>query len=185
MILGVMIARACNDETRHGTITLHSIRCSANARRTRGLYYYYSCFILSELIAPPVASFAAQVSLWLPFGISYLLLVLTFPLLAIMPNGEKKLKRNDLHTDGTAEDFEDTPTPAKVLLRMLVHAAIDQFRLLGVIFSNRNMRLAVPIFLVSTFRGMSLRVLIQYTSFRFGWKLAQARFLLFRLHCQY
>jgi hypothetical protein len=157
---------------------------SNNACRTRGLYYFYSCFIFSELIAPPVALFTAQVSLWLPFGISYLLLALTFPLLAIM-NEEKKPERDDSHANETAADFEDAPRTIKVLLTTLVHAAIGQFRLLAIIFSNRNMRLAVPIFLVGTFRGVSLRVLVQYTSYRFGWKLTQACSLLRLLHCEY
>lgn len=39
--------------------------------RTRGLYYFYSGFIFSELVGPPVASVAADISPWLPFLINY------------------------------------------------------------------------------------------------------------------
>lgn len=37
-----------------------------------------------------------------------------------------------------------------------------------VFFKNRDMILALPIFFVGTFRGISLQVLIQYTSVRFS-----------------
>ena len=60
------------------------------------------------------------------------------------------------------------------VLRTVLHASVDQFQLLKFIFSSRNMRLAVAVFLVGTFRGISLRALIQYASTRFGWKLSRA-----------
>ena len=41
------------------------------------------------------------------------------------------------------------------------------------LFKNRNMALAFPIFFVWVFRGVSLRLLLQYTSVRFGWELSQ------------
>ena len=119
-----MVVRACNEETRHSTTTLHLTHYPANLSRTLRVYYYYSCFIFSELIAPLVASLTARVSLWLPFGISYLLLILTFPLLAIMPNEENKSKRNDFRASGMADDLEESPTYIKAL-KMLFHAAID------------------------------------------------------------
>lgn len=42
-----------------------------------------------------------------------------------------------------------------------------------VLFESRSMLLAQPIFFIGVFRGISLRVLLQYTSVRFGWKLSQ------------
>ena len=45
---------------------------------------------------------------------------------------------------------------------------------------SRNIVLAFPIFLVGVFRGISIRVLLQYTSMRFDWKLSQVGNLILR-----
>ncbi|KIW29217.1 uncharacterized protein PV07_05044 [Cladophialophora immunda] len=155
MLLAAMVAKVCNEET-----------------RTRGLYHFYSCFIFSELIGPPIASFTADVSPWLPFAVSYLLLFSAFPLLAMMPTDHNVLDSTPTDSE-EASDVNTPPEHPGVLLTVL-HASVDQFRLLKFMFSSRNMRLAAAIFLVGTSRGISLRALIQYASARFGWKLSKA-----------
>ncbi|OQU99114.1 hypothetical protein CLAIMM_04796 [Cladophialophora immunda] len=41
------------------------------------------------------------------------------------------------------------------------------------LFQQCNMLLAAPIFFITTFRGISVHMLLQYASVRFGWKLSQ------------
>ncbi|KAK2603984.1 hypothetical protein QQS21_003820 [Conoideocrella luteorostrata] len=159
MLLAAMIAKACNEET-----------------RTRGLYHFYSCFIFSELIGPLIASITADVSPWLPFIISYILLLLTFPLLAIMPQ-DHTTSESTLTTSGHSEDVHGLPEHRSII-RAITYASIDQYQLLNIIFSNRNMRLAAVVFLVCTFRGISMRAFIPYASVRFGWKLSRTNALI-------
>lgn len=143
--------------------------------RTRGLYQFYSCFIFSELIAPAISSVTANISSSLPFIISYLLLFSTFPLLTIMPQGDTLSAATTTNTEQNEQNEHAHGLPeSRSVLRTFLHASADQYRLLKFVFSSRNMRLAVAIFLVGTFRGISLRALIQYASARFGWKLSTA-----------
>lgn len=100
-----------------------------------------------------------------------MLLLLAFPLLTIMPKDhtipETAITNSEqaLNADVEAGRFGGLLTA--------LQASVDQYQLIKFIFSSRNMRLAMAIFLISTFRSISLRVLTQYTSFRFGWKLSK------------
>ncbi|KAK7213376.1 hypothetical protein V2G26_020554 [Clonostachys chloroleuca] len=153
------IRLACNEET-----------------RTRGLYHFYSCFIFAELIGPPIVSAAADISPWLPFIISYILLFFTFPVLVIMSNYDTAPQSP--HTSHEQSTHPDVPPESRNCLRIALSATIDQFQILKFIFSTGKMRLASVIFLIGTLRGISLRALIQYTSVRFGWKLSRTNALI-------
>ncbi|KAF5706316.1 major facilitator superfamily transporter [Fusarium mundagurra] len=48
MLLAAMIAKACTEDTRYSS-ALETPEGRAYVYRTRGLYYFYSCFIFSEL----------------------------------------------------------------------------------------------------------------------------------------
>ncbi|KAK4452014.1 hypothetical protein QBC34DRAFT_456941 [Podospora aff. communis PSN243] len=154
MLLAVMIAKACTEEN-----------------RTQGLYQFYSCFIFSELVAPAISSVTSYISSSLPFVISYILLFSAFPLLLMMPQGDASSSVTTAMNPGRNQHVRDGQESRR-FLHTFAHASVDQYRLLKFVFSSRNMRLAVAIFLVGTLRSISLRVLIQYASARFGWKLA-------------
>ncbi|CZR37384.1 uncharacterized protein FPRO_02356 [Fusarium proliferatum ET1] len=145
MLLAAMVAKACTEET-----------------RTRRLYYFYSCFIFSELVGPPVASIASDIPPWLPFSMSYFLLFLTFPLLSVMP-------KDYIAPFSAAIDSTEDP-PGHRILRAVLHALLDQVHLLRFMLPSHNMGSAAVVFLISTLRGISLRALVQYASFRFDWK---------------
>ncbi|CAG9942013.1 unnamed protein product [Clonostachys rosea f. rosea IK726] len=130
MILAAMVAKACNEET-----------------RTRGLYHFYSCFILAELIGPPIASVAADVSPWLPFIISYILLFLTFPVLVIMSKYDTAPQSP--HTSHEQSMHPGVPPVSRNCLRIALSATIDQFQILKFLFSTGKMRLASTNALIS------------------------------------
>ncbi|CVK88381.1 uncharacterized protein FPRN_02246 [Fusarium proliferatum] len=134
MLLAAMVAKACTEET-----------------RTRRLYYFYSCFIFSELVGPPVASIASDIPPWLPFSISYFLLFLTFPLLSVMP-------KDYIAPFSAAIDSTEDP-PGHRILRAVLHALLDQVHLLRFMLPSHNMGSAAVVFLISTLRGISLRAL--------------------------
>ncbi|KAH6621598.1 hypothetical protein B0J18DRAFT_458077 [Chaetomium sp. MPI-SDFR-AT-0129] len=159
MLLAAMVAKARTQEN-----------------RTRGLYQFYSCFLFSELISPVISSVTADIWPPLPFIISYLLLFSAFPLLAIMPQDEASSVPIAANTYETG-DVDGSPESPSVL-RTFFHTSADQYRRIKFVFSSRNMRLAGAIFLVSTFRGISLRALIQYASARFGWNLSRVNGLI-------
>jgi hypothetical protein len=145
----------------------------AYAYRTQGLYYFYSCFIFSELVGRPIASIAADISPWLHFLISYVLLLLTFPLLVIMPK-DHKAPAPTPPTGDPAEDLPASQEHGRSILQTVLHASLDQFCLFCFMLFDHNMCLAAVVFLISTFRGISLRALAQYAPSRFDWKLSRA-----------
>lgn len=154
---------------------------SADAIRTRGFYYFYGCFIFTELIAPPIASWSSQKSVWFPFGIGVASLLLCFPVLSIMPELDRsKAPIAEAESHESNSGSHNTKLNVIQTMKAVLHATFDQFSVLRVIFSSPNMRLSIPIFLVGTFRSISLRVIIQYTSIRFGWKLSQVYCLIRR-----
>ena len=143
--------------------------------RTRTFYYAYTTFISTELIGPPMASWTSGFSLWIPIAIGAILLVLCYPVLAIMPATQKtRAKSNSSNPEAESDtqnpNIQDGPP---VIFRLpWGNETSRQFLSL---FENWNMLLALPIFLVGVFRGVSLRVLLQYTSVRFNWRLSQVR----------
>jgi hypothetical protein len=112
--------------------------------------------------------------------LSYILLLLTFPLLAIMPKDHPLSEPRPITPEQTGDIH--TKPECRSVIRTVLHASIDQYRLLKIIFSSRNMRLAAAIFLVGTFRGISLRAFIQYASVRFDWKLSKASWYLIHFY---
>lgn len=101
---------------------------------------------------------------------SYVLLLLTFPLLLIMP------KDHIAPSPATIDSSEDPPTSQEQghsILWEVLHASFDQIHLLRFIPSCHNMCLEAVGFLISNFRGISLRALVQYASSRFDWKLSR------------
>ncbi|KAI7770805.1 hypothetical protein LZL87_004592 [Fusarium oxysporum] len=107
--------------------------------RTRGLYYFYTCFIFGKLVGPPVASVAADILPWLPFLINYVLLLLTFSLLLTMP------KDHIYPSLATIDSTEDPPTSHEhghSILRAVLHASFDQIHLRRFMLPSHNMCLA-------------------------------------------
>lgn len=94
-----------------------------------------------------------------------------------MPTVEAQNKPSEESGEEGPDRAQELSASVIGLVKYTLHAIVDQFRLLHILFSNWDMRLAAPVFLVSTFRGVSLRVLTQYTSNRFGWELDQVRAL--------
>lgn len=141
--------------------------------RTRTFYYAYTTFISTELIGPVLASWTSGYSLWIPIAVGAILLVLYYPVLLIMPatqkaHAESNLSILETEPDTQSSDIEDGP---QGIFRLpWWNETGRQFLSL---FENGNLLLALSIFLIGVFRGVLLRVLLQYTSVRLTWKLSR------------
>ena len=144
--------------------------------RSRTFFYAYSCFISTELIGPPLAAWTSDLSLWIPISIGTASLLLCFPILAIMPESQVNRANSCQDTDSDSErsSYSSTP-PHRTSCKMEIGIPWYDSKMPSTftVFRQRNMLLALPIFLVGVFRGVSIRLLIQYTSVSFGWKLSQ------------
>ncbi|KAL3479806.1 major facilitator superfamily domain-containing protein [Aspergillus californicus] len=131
---------------------------SDEANRSNSFYRVYSAVLVTDLIGPLITYGTLKHSLWLPYLVCALALLLTGPILQYMP--ETLLARP------TSDDEEHTPLePAGV--RKYIQFLSDRRILIGV----------VTIFLVQ-FRGNTIEILLPYTSVRFGLEIGQSATLL-------
>ena len=141
--------------------------------RTQMFYYSYSCFISTELIGPPLAAWMSSYSNWIPVAMALALQLLCFPIVKVMP--EPQDEGGSALSSGTESDSElSSPVPLNDKKSIWRHAW-DSWRKVSIMsfFKKRNMALAFPIFFVGILRGVSIRVLLQYSSVRFSWRLSQ------------
>lgn len=142
--------------------------------RSRTFYYIYSSYLITQLLGPWLASVTMDISLWIPMLLSIAFLLLTFPLLAIMPETHKvnvDSSTVDILYHSIAQSSDDTDSEPNIGMSGQIS---NMSRSMKYTLLNRNMILAVPVFLVGLLRPTTLNVLLQYTSVRFGWKLSQA-----------
>lgn len=131
--------------------------------RTRALYYQYSTFIFTELVGPQLSKWTLNYSIWLSFGLGVASLLSCFPLLALTPEsktprGGQGANDSEAHTASTWEHAW--------------HEICKRLSSVRLLFHSRNICFSVPLFLVGTFRNVSLRALLQYVSVRFHWALS-------------
>lgn len=153
---------------------INTVICS----RSRTSHCVYSAYLLTELVAPPLASVTMDVPIWLPFIFSIFFLIFYLPIAALVPN---KRNLNAGHGRTNVESVPDEPAETVSETSGVSNATevtpntsenlLDKFK-------TRNMALAVPVFLVGLLRPSTLNVLIQCTSKYFSWKHAEAVILL-------
>ncbi|RDW85282.1 hypothetical protein BP6252_02872 [Coleophoma cylindrospora] len=123
---------------------------------SKTFYRVFSAVLITDLIGPGVAYGTLQHSLWLPYVVCSLSLLVTFPVILYMP---ETLKVSEDHE--SASNLESTGATA--YLKFL-----------------RDWRIfvgLVTIFLAQ-FRNNTIEILLPYTSVRFGLELGQAATLL-------
>ena len=145
--------------------------------RGRIFYYLYSTYLITEFIAPWLASITMDLSILIPFILSILFLLLCLPIVAMIPDTRLHNSCNE-STDiaSTADRSVDSIQDVSGLdnVSQIEHSnadsLLDKFR-------SSNMVRAMPVFLVGLLRPSTLNVLIQYTSNYFNWRLSKASLL--------
>lgn len=89
-----------------------------------------------------------------------------------MPASWEENKPSDRANSDSDSVPSNVPVQHTIQIVRNIFGSWQQLRILD-LFKDRNMIFAFPIFMIGVFRGVSLRVLLQYTSVRFGWKLSQ------------
>lgn len=141
--------------------------------RTRTFYLAYAAFISTELIGPPLASVTSRITVWTPIAIGFAALLSCYAVLILMPEPQRRLGASSERAD-RKPNVNTSSASAKTMKQTAqeVYGTWPKLRISD-LFKSRNMILAFPVFMIGVFRGVSLRVLLQYTSVRFGWKLSQ------------
>ncbi|KAL2061950.1 hypothetical protein VTL71DRAFT_7328 [Oculimacula yallundae] len=167
-LMWAMASEVCDDEQRSVLISGY-VQCSfvlIIEIRSRAYYYIFSAFYVAELVASFLVTMTAEISPWIPCGLAFGSLVVCMILLASMPNSRKQKSGSDHAVPEGASLInlvadQDSQTSTKVEPTDLIS-----------LFSNTNILLSIPVFIVGTLRYTTLNVLIQYASIRFGWKIS-------------
>ncbi|KAL4860966.1 major facilitator superfamily domain-containing protein [Aspergillus spectabilis] len=130
---------------------------SSEANRSNSFYRVYSAVLVTDLIGPLITYSTLKHSLWLPYLVCALALLLTGPVVQYMP--ETLLAR-------PADNEEETPLDA-VGVKKYVRFLKDRRILVGV----------MTVFLVQ-FRSNTIEILLPYTSVRFGLEIGESATLL-------
>ena len=115
------------------------------------------------------------VSLYLPLIFSIIFLLLCLPIITLIPDTRPADPNDDQPSAPTMIDERVENAPSVSNDSQIIHAKLHtSSRGLLDNFRNRNMVLAMQVFLVGLLRPSTLNVLIQYTSIKFEWKLSAA-----------
>lgn len=123
----------------------------------------YSAFIFTELVGPQLSKWTLSYSIWLSFGLEGASLISCFPLLALLPKNK---------TPCGGQDANDSGANTASTWGLVWHEICKRLSSILLLFKTRNICFSVPLFLVGTFRSVSLRALLQYVSVRFKWALS-------------
>ena len=160
--------------------------------RAQAFFYIASTSLITEVLAPPVGSIL--MSTWdayapllcgFPFEAVALLILLKLPstlhLVEQRPNIAEVLPENEdeeSNTEDIRQDHqEDSVSKSKAFNSRLRNALEPLIEVWTLVSGNRDVLLVAISFLVTTLGREILDFLVQYTSKRFGWSLADVRFL--------
>ena len=129
--------------------------------------------MLAEIVAPILSAWAIHISLWTPFAIGIACLVLCYGVLVVLPVSGK----HGLSPEGNQNPSSLSATARTSADSIPSNIANDGGGISNYMpfFRNRNVLFVLPTFFVGTYRGVIIRMLLQYTSVRFDWKLSQVR----------
>lgn len=113
----------------------------------------YSAVLIVDLIGPPITYATLKHSLWLPYLVCALALLLTYPVLARMP---ETLQRS--------EPSENRPIFSK--------SNIMDYKKF---FQSWNIMIGVATVFLAQFRVNTIEILLPYTSVRFGLELGEVK----------
>ena len=124
--------------------------------RSQFLYRAFTIKFLADLIGPQIAALALQYSLWLPFLICGLLILVSFPVLLMLP---ETLHFND--------ESRDTASVKK---------SISFYGFSSYLTFLKDWRILVMMAIVflTQFRYIVSSVRLPYTSLRSGWSIGKA-----------
>ncbi|KAF2118388.1 hypothetical protein BDV96DRAFT_569813 [Lophiotrema nucula] len=164
----------------NASVMLIAAESSSDKSRSRVMYYIYSSYLVTELIAPSIAAVAIEKSLWIAFGTGIASLVLCFSIIPLLPN-TRQLERSSVNTASLLQTagYDNGPSTndsSASIGNSQTGSLPVQSHLLS-LFKRRNILLTVPIFIIGVFRPPTLNLLLQYTSIRFGWSFSNAALL--------
>jgi len=141
--------------------------------RSQAFYYIFAAFYVAELIGSFTAAVTTDISPWISCGLSMVAIFTCLLLLWVMPESQKSL---DVPSSSHHQDTMPHPSENSALLTANLPAHNSSVGGIRSALSNKNILLAIPVFLTGSLRFTILNVLIQYGSNRFNLKISTGAF---------
>ncbi|KAI1276953.1 major facilitator superfamily domain-containing protein [Xylaria sp. FL0933] len=155
---------------------------SASRDRIQTMSYLYAAFVLAEIIGPFAASASMRISLWIPCLIGLGLLILSIVVVVLIADSSPKKTHSSPYS--TAESapqgiepldttglHSGTTSPNTTQISHGYAAVVNEN--MGYLL-RKNIILVMPQFFVLPLRYILLGILVQYSSARFGWDIADS-----------
>ncbi|KAI5814483.1 major facilitator superfamily domain-containing protein [Pyronema omphalodes] len=160
---------------------------SPSTERSERFYYTYSAFLVTELVAMPLAAFMMSQSILLPFAVALISLTFCFPILRVIrgvkPTIPALLQRSS-SDEATVGLLDSSPDPERLELSSALQSTIftnlcTTLAFLRPILTNSSILLVLlGHFLCPVRQELLFQILIPYTSHRFSLPIASAGLLL-------
>ncbi|EFQ99582.1 hypothetical protein MGYG_02594 [Nannizzia gypsea CBS 118893] len=153
-------------------------------RRAQAFLYLASALLITEMLAPVLASVLMQNwSVYAPLGLGLVFELIGGAVLFIIPETLKRIQeREDPELNEASDDASDAGRGISsfwpVVKTGIKHVIAPFILVWRTIKANRNILVVATSFLVTSLGRNMLEFLIQYTSKRFGWTLAEANYLI-------
>lgn len=164
------------------SITYALISSMTDSAITRATYFGYMSSVLYAvtLSGPALASATMSLSLWLPFWLGILLLLLAVPIASMLPSD--KASRGRSPSEGrAAEPLLSSPQlKARDTSPSLLSSTVGRFQVLQTIVTShpRNFSLLLVSFVLTALASADTKLLVQYISKRYYWTFASAGYLI-------
>ncbi|KAF4967047.1 hypothetical protein FSARC_5338 [Fusarium sarcochroum] len=148
----------------------------------RAIYFGYmsSVSYVVALLGPALASSTMSLSLWLPFWLGILLLLLAVPTIHMLPSS-KQLNGKDIVDEEQREPLLSSPLlKAQDDQKSLFHSVAERLETIKTIVVShpRNFTLLLFSFALTSLASSDTKLLVQYISGRYHWAFASAGYLL-------
>ncbi|KAF5680048.1 hypothetical protein FHETE_592 [Fusarium heterosporum] len=149
----------------------------------RAIYFGYmsSVSYVVALLGPALASSTMTISLWLPFWLGIILLLLAVPTIQKLPSLEEPDRNADGLEDGQREPLLSSPLlKAQDDQKPVFQSVAERLQTIKTIVNShpRNFTLLLFSFWLTSLASSDTKLLVQYISARYHWTFASAGYLL-------
>ncbi|KAF4452828.1 Amino acid adenylation [Fusarium austroafricanum] len=149
----------------------------------RAIYFGYmsSVSYVVALLGPALASSTMTLSLWLPFWLGILLLLLAVPTIQMLPASKQTKAKADDDDEGQHEPLLSSPLlKAQEDQKPLLYSVAERLQTIKAIVVShpKTFSLLLFSFMLTSLASSDTKLLVQYISARYQWTFASAGYLL-------
>ncbi|KAJ5642430.1 hypothetical protein N7490_006430 [Penicillium lividum] len=148
--------------------------------RSTALFRLMACVLVSEVLATPASAYMMTFSLWIPYILSFVIIVLGCIPFLFLPETLEDAKAKRTDQQGTVNNsIETTALLGKQTFSQNLRHKLREFNeSIFFMWKDSNVAWIIVVAFVSIMSRQSTNILLQYASKKFNWSIAQASLLI-------